>query len=211
MIDFKGVKIEWLGHASFRLTSGKVVYIDPFHLKTEEKADFILITHGHYDHCSIPDIRKIIKPDTIIIATPDCASKLTKLEHDNLKLIAPGDKIDLGEIIVETVPAYNLEKEFHPKMNDWVGYIITMSGARLYHTGDTDIIPEMKPIKTDVMMLPVGGTYTMDADEAARAASIIKPQLAIPMHYGDIVGKQSDAARFKEIADVKVEILKPSN
>lgn len=210
MIEFKGVKIEWLGHASFRLSSGKVVYIDPFHLQTDDKADIVLITHGHYDHCSISDVRRILKPDTTIVATPDCSSKLTKLEHDNLKLIAPGDKLVLGDIVVETVPAYNIGKEFHPKMNDWVGYILTMNGSKFYHTGDTDVIPEMKQIKTDVMMLPVGGTYTMNADEAARAASIIKPQLAIPMHYGDIVGKQSDAARFKEISDVKVEILLPS-
>ena len=207
MFELNKVKIEWLGHASFRISSDKVVYIDPFHLNQDGKADIILITHGHYDHCSISDINKILKPETIIFATPDCSSKLSKLETSKVQIITPNKKIAIGDITVETVPAYNPNKQFHPKTNEWIGYIVTINNTRIYHAGDTDLIPEMKTIKADVVLLPVGGTYTMNAQEAAQAANLIKPKVAIPMHYGDIVGTSKDAEKFKALCKVKVEIL----
>lgn len=203
--------IEWLGHASVRIKGGKIIYIDPYNLMTEEKADLILITHGHYDHFSISDINKIIKPDTKIFATPDCSSKLARIETAKVQIVSPNQRFTEGEVVIETVPAYNKNKEFHPITNDWVGYIITVSGKRIYHAGDTDFIPEMKNIKADIALLPVGGTYTMNAKEASMAANLIKPKIAIPIHYGSIVGKESDAQDFKEMCKVKVEILKSNS
>ena len=207
MFEFNNVKITWFGHASFKISNSKIIYIDPFHLSQNDKADIVLITHGHYDHCSIADINRILKPDTVIFATPDCSSKLRKIETNRVKLVEPSKKIQIGDIIIETVPAYNANKQFHPKINEWVGYIITINKTRIYHAGDTDIIPEMKNIKADIALLPVGGTYTMNAKEAAEAANLIKPKIAVPMHYGDIVGTEDDAKKFKSLCKVEVKIL----
>ncbi|MBW2971364.1 MBL fold metallo-hydrolase [Candidatus Woesearchaeota archaeon] len=208
MLELNGLKIEWLGHASVRITGNKVIYIDPFQLQgAQPGADLILITHGHYDHCSIADINKILKQDTVIFATPDCTSKLAKLEKNNLKLVEPNKSYSLGNVKLETVCAYNPTKQFHPKLNDWVGYIVTANGTRIYHAGDTDLIPEMQQIKADVALLPVGGTYTMDAQEAAQAANTIKPKIAVPIHWGSIVGDKATAEKFKKLSKVEVRIL----
>jgi len=202
------VKIDWLGHASFKITNKRVIYIDPYNIQADEKADIILITHSHYDHCSIEDIKGIVKDGTIIIIPPDCQSKLSGIQGINVHLAKPGKKIEAFGIIIEAVPAYNINKNFHEKSNEWVGYIINTDGKRIYHAGDTDFIPEMKELKEiDVALLPVGGTYTMDAAEAAKAANTIKPKVAVPMHYGSIVGSEKDAKRFKELCNVEVEIM----
>lgn len=198
--------LNWLGHASFKIAGEKIIYIDPYQLKGEnEKADIILITHSHFDHCSPPDIKKVQKSNTVIVATPDCKSDLS----GNIKTVKPGDKITVKGINVETVPAYNINKRFHPKSNNWVGYIVTVNSKRIYHAGDTDKIPVVGDIKADIVLLPIGGTYTMTAEEAADAANLIKPQLAIPMHFGSVVGSKSDAERFKSLCNVPVEILIP--
>jgi len=202
------VKIDWLGHASFKITNKRVIYIDPYNVPSEEKADIILITHSHYDHCSIEDVKGIVKDGTIIIIPPDCQSKLSGIQGINVYLAKPGKKIEAFGIIIEAVPAYNINKNFHEKSNEWVGYIINTDGKRIYHAGDTDFIPEMKEIKEiDIALLPVGGTYTMDASEAAKATNTIKPKVAVPMHYGSIVGSEKDAKRFKELCNVEVEIM----
>lgn len=202
------VKLDWLGHSSFKITNKKVIYIDPYNVPPDEKADIILITHGHSDHCSLEDIKGIVKDGTIILIPPDCQSKLSDIQGIDIHLVKPGKKIGAFGIIVEAVPAYNLNKNFHEKSNEWVGYIINTDGKRIYHAGDTDFIPEMKELKEiDVALLPVGGTYTMDAKEAAEAANTIKPKLAIPMHYGSIVGSEEDAKKFKELCNVEVEIM----
>ncbi|MCK4244708.1 MAG: MBL fold metallo-hydrolase [Candidatus Omnitrophica bacterium] len=195
--------IRWLGHASFKITDNKIIYLDPWKLADGEKADLILITHSHYDHCSREDITKIQKPETVIVAPADAASQLT----GNVKVAKTGDKITAAGIEIEVVCAYNSEKNFHPKAAGGVGYILTIEGKRIYHTGDTDLIPEMEGIKADVLLVPVGGTYTMDAREAAEAVKLIKPEIAIPMHYGDIVGSPEDAEEFKKLASCPVEIL----
>lgn len=198
--------IHWFGHDCFKITNDKVIYTDPFELKKKDKADIILITHSHYDHCSVEDVNKIQTPDTIIVATEDCKKNLS----GNIKIVKPGDKIEVKGINIEAVPAYNINKKFHPKENNWVGYIFTVNGKRIYIAGDTDHIPEMKTFRVDIALLPVSGTYVMTAEEAVRAALDIKPKIAIPMHYGSIVGSNSDAEKFaKELkGKMEVKILK---
>ncbi len=198
--------IHWLGHASFRLEGEVTVYIDPWKLSPNSpKADLILITHDHYDHCSPEDVAKIQKADTLIVTIPAAARKL----KGEVKTVKPGDKITVKGIEVEAVPAYNTDKPFHPKAAGHVGFIVTLGGKRIYHAGDTDFIPEMKNLKVDIALLPVSGTYVMTAEEAAKAADAIKPEVAIPIHYGEIVGSERDAERFKELTSVNVVILKP--
>jgi L-ascorbate metabolism protein UlaG (beta-lactamase superfamily) len=198
-------KIHWLGHDCFRIDAENVIYFDPLELKQgSAPADIILITHEHFDHCSPKDVAKIQKKGTVIVTTADCAKKLS----GETKIIKPGDAITVKGVKIEAVPAYNIDKKFHPKDKGWVGYIITVDGTRIYHAGDTDFIPEMKTIKTDIAFIPVSGTYVMTADEAVKAAEAMKPQVAIPMHYGSIVGSDKDAATFKQKCTVPVEILK---
>jgi L-ascorbate metabolism protein UlaG (beta-lactamase superfamily) len=190
--------IHWLGHAAFRIEDKSVqIYIDPFKLPANlPKADIIFITHAHYDHFSAEDIAKIKKDSTIIVATKDVTSKIGK----GTITVVPGQKYTVGNLKVLTVPAYNINKKFHPKVNNWVGYIITLSdGQKVYHAGDTDTIPEMNAVKTDIAMLPCGGTYTMTAQQAAEAANIFKPKVLIPMHWGDIVGSKEDAATVQKL------------
>ncbi len=206
-MDISGIKLDWLGHASVRINSDKIIYIDPYQIKGEVKADLILITHGHYDHCSIEDIQKIAKPTTIIVATTDCSSKFSgKVEVADVKLIESGQSINVIGVKIESVPAYNPKKQFHPKSNAWVGYIIEIKGKRIYHAGDTDLIPEMKKIKADIALLPIGGKYTMSPEEAAEAANIIKPEIAIPIHFGSIIGTKADAEKFKALCKCNVKI-----
>ncbi len=195
--------IHWLGHASVKITGEKVIFIDPWQLKESEPADLILITHSHHDHCSPEDVRKIQKKGTVIVATSDCKSKLS----GDVRIMAPGDHLDVGGLQVEAVPAYNIGKSFHPKANGWVGYIVTVNGTRIYHAGDTDQIPEMDTFKTDVALLPVGGKYTMTAQEAAEAAIAIGPKVAIPIHYARIIGSEDDAKRFQYLCKGKVEVV----
>jgi L-ascorbate metabolism protein UlaG (beta-lactamase superfamily) len=180
-----------------------VVYTDPFKIKKKDTADIILITHEHYDHCSPEDVKKIQGPDTVIVATADCAKNLT----GKVKIVRPGDKINVGGIDIEAVPSYNTNKKFHPKANDWVGYIFTVNGHRIYIAGDTDYIPEMKNFRVDIALLPVSGTYVMTAEEAIKAALDIKPKVAIPMHYGAIVGSREDAKKFADGLKGKIEVV----
>ena len=197
--------IEWFGQASIKIKGEKTIYIDPWKLKGEhEKADIVLVTHSHYDHLSPDDIAKLQKDDTVIVVPADGEAKLS----GDVRTVKPGDVVEIGGVKVEAVPAYNPNKEFHPKANNWVGYVITMGGKRYYHAGDTDFIPEMKELmEIDYAFLPVGGTYTMNAEEAAKAANLIKAKVTIPMHYGDIVGKKEDAEKFKSLVEGEVEIL----
>ncbi len=201
--------IFWLGHDSFRLKGEKVVYIDPWKLAAgAEKADVILVTHEHYDHFSPDDIAKISKPDTVIVAPQSVAAK----SNLKIKVVKPGDRITVNGIAIEVVPAYNPNKKFHPKSAGHVGYIVTLRGKRIYHTGDTDEIPEMAQIQCDIALTPVSGTYVMTAAQAAQVVNKLKPALAIPMHYGDadVVGTRKDAEEFKQLAQVPVEILEKS-
>ena len=196
--------IHWLGHDTFKITGAKTLYTDPFRLKRRDVADIILITHEHHDHCSPEDVIKIQGPDTVIIATADCAKKLS----GKIVTVRPGDKITAAGVSIEAVPAYNTDKQFHTKDRGWVGYIFTMNSRRIYLAGDTDHIPEMKTLRDiDIALLPVSGTYVMTADEAVKAALDIRPKLAIPMHYGSIVGSLTDAEIFAEKLRGKMEVI----
>ena len=205
------VIVKWLGHASFQIKADdKNIYIDPYEGEYAEKADLVLVTHSHFDHCDASKIEKVMKENTVIICPPECVSRLS----GNVKAIKPGEKIEVNGVIVEAVHAYNYKRfrspgnPFHPK-GFGNGYIITVGGKRIYHAGDTDFIPEMKDLKNiSLALLPSGGTYTMDNPEAAEAALAIKPEAVIPMHRWD-----SDPEVFRrkveESSDIKVILLNP--
>ncbi len=195
--------IHWLGHASFRLDGVVTVYIDPWKLHTTHPADVILVTHEHHDHLSLDDIARITKLDTVIVSPASCKGKL----RGDVRIIKPGQTLTVGEVKVHAVPAYNTNKPNHPREAGHVGYIVEMDGWRVYHAGDTDLIPEMADIACDVALLPVGGTYTMTAAEAAEALKVMQPEYAVPMHYGDVVGGPSDAEALRTLAPEGVEVV----
>ncbi len=210
------MKISWLGHDSFRIKNGKTIIIDPFKIRSvSDKADILLISHEHSDHLSLDDIKKVVNENTTIVTIPACKKELSSLKVKEIRVAKPGDKLKLGDVSIEVVPAYNLNKfrepgkVFHPKEDGKAGYIVGMKGLRIYHAGDTDAVPEMKGLKPDIALLPVSGTYVMTAEEAAEAAKMVEPKLAIPMHYGTIVGTERDAEKFKQLATCSVQILKP--
>lgn len=191
--------IEVLCHSSIRMNKEKRIYVDPFHIEENyQDADIILITHSHYDHFSEEDIEKVRKADTKIYVTEDYVENARQLGFSENKIIGvkPNQTYYEGNMEINTVPAYNVNKQFHPKENNWVGYILKIDGISYYIAGDTDITEENKKIKCDVAFVPVGGTYTMTAKEAAELINIIKPKVAIPIHYGDIVGTKEDATTF---------------
>ena len=195
-------KMTWLGHDVFRIDGSKTVYIDPYNIEPGAKADLVLVTHDHFDHCSPDDVEKIQQPETVIVTEKDAAQKLT----GNVKTLQPGDSLTIDDVKIEAVPAYNTNKDFHPKANDWLGFVLEMDEVRIYHAGDTDFIPEMKDLNVDIALLPVSGTYVMTADEAVTAALAINPGVAVPMHYGAIVGDSSDADAFKAKLEGKVDV-----
>ena len=195
-------KIKWLGHSSVKIEAGKIIYIDPWKIKNGQKADLILISHTHHDHLSPADIKKIQKEETVIIASSDAASQLS----GDVRVLKPGQEVTVHGITVQAIPAYNIGKAYHPKASQWIGFLLTVEGKTIYYGGDTDLIPEMQSIRADIVILPVGGTYTMTAKEAAEAVNLIRPEVAIPIHYGDIVGTLEDAIQFKGLCKIPVEI-----
>ncbi|HHT9153632.1 MAG TPA: MBL fold metallo-hydrolase [Candidatus Hypogeohydataceae bacterium YC40] len=213
MMKIDGITITWLGHDSMKIKAvvaptgaSRVIYIDPFRLKEKEAADIVLITHEHYDHCSPEDVAKIAKKDTVVIGTTDVTPRF----KGATRTIKAGDSVTIHGVTIEAVPAYNTNKKFHPRASGWVGYIINIGGKRVYHAGDTDHIPEMESLKDIyVALVPISGIYVMTAEEAAEAVNKIKPKVAVPMHYGSVVGTKADAERFKKLVKepVKVEIL----
>jgi len=196
-------KITWLGHDGFRIDAGKTIYFDPYQIEGGPKGDLILVSHEHFDHCSPEDVAKVQGPETVIVTEKDSAEKLT----GDVRVMKPGETLDLDGVKIRAVPSYNTDKDFHPKKKGWLGFIVEIEGIRVYHAGDTDFIPEMKGLEVDIALLPVSGTYVMGADQAVKAALAIKPKLAIPMHYGAIVGEEQDALNFQKALDGKIEVL----
>ena len=206
-------RFTWLKNAAYRWDGdGITVYIDPWGVGEDPpEADVIFITHGHYDHYSPEDIERVRTANTQIVAPRETADELS----GNVQAVAPGDTLEAGGIKAQAVPAYNIAEDRldkHPKSNGWVGYILQLGDTSYYHAGDTDHISEIESVPAQVAFLPVGGTYTMDASEAAGLARKMSPRLAVPMHYGFVAGTPADGERFQEEADpVKVEILTPQN
>ena len=192
--------IEVFTQSSIRIHAGiGNVYIDPFQMREEPKdADYILITHDHYDHFSPDDIRKVAGNRCTLIIPEKMQSKARVAEGtvDSIRTVAPGASYEIGELKIETIPAYNNLKPFHPKSAGWVGYILNLDGQRIYIAGDTDATKEAQSVRCDIALVPIGGTYTMNAKKAAELINQTRPAIAIPTHYGRIVGKKEDAAAF---------------
>lgn len=207
-------KIELFTQNSIRITSGAgKIYIDPFKIKDEpHDADFVLITHSHYDHYSPEDIEKVVNENTIMVVPESMSEEAGEMTDlvDMITTVEPDTHRDIKGLSIDAVPAYNNKKAFHPKNENWVGYILDVDGMRVYIAGDTDMTDDNRKITCDVAMVPVGGTYTMDAKEAAALINEIKPKIAIPVHYGTVVGSEEDAETFRSLveAPVAVEIKK---
>ncbi|NLT58070.1 MAG: MBL fold metallo-hydrolase [Clostridiales bacterium] len=199
----RGVKK--LSQAGVRFDKGAVLYVDPFGLLSEAgDATYILLTHAHHDHYSPADIRKVVKADTVFVVPPDLAGQIREeFGEVKIKEVAPGDILSLGRNGVEVLPAYNLDKPFHPRENNWVGYILRTDDGSYYLPGDTDVTPEFLQADADVFFVPIGGTYTMDVEQAAAAINQIRPKLVVPFHYGDLegVGRREDGERFLSLLD----------
>jgi len=203
-------RLNWLGHDSFRLDGPPVMYFDPVNLGSDPpKADLVLVSHEHYDHCSPDDVAKIGGPGTVVLASSSAAGRLP-----GARAVRPGDRLTVAGVEVEAVPAYNINKfrspgvPFHPKNAGHVGYVVTVEGVRLYFAGDTDEVPEMADIKCDIALLPVSGTYVMTVEEAVQAACTLQPQIVVPMHYGGDIGTPEDGPRFAALYEGQTNIPK---
>ena len=207
MID----NIEVFTQSSIRIKSSQgTIYLDPFQIKTEpHDADYILITHDHYDHFSVDDIKKIAKISTILVVPARMEDDAKELANDvaSIVTVKPGVYKEISGLEIETIPAYNTVKPFHPRRAEWVGYILRADGKRIYVAGDTGLTKEARQVKCDIARLPVGGTYTMDTRRAAELANTIKPEYVIPTHYGSIVGKQSDGQTFASLVKSPVKVV----
>ncbi len=199
------ILITWIGHASVKVAwEDTVIYVDPRTVSgTPQDATAVLVTHSHSDHYAPADIAKVRKADTRFLAPPDVVKA-----YGSGQSVAPGQTVEVGQVRVRAVPSYNINKTNHPKANNWLGFIIEIAGKRIYVAGDTDLIPEMQTLgNIDVAFLPAGGTYTMNATEAAEATKSIKPLLAIPYHWGSVVGTRADAERFAKLAACNVKVM----
>lgn len=204
-------RLHWLGHDSFRLDGPPVIYFDPWKLRGKlPKADLVLVSHEHADHCSPADVKKLGGPDTVVLAGGSAAEKLHGAQR-----VRPGDRLSVAGVEVEAVRAYNVDKfrspgvPFHPRYAGHVGYVVTVDGVRIYFAGDTDHIPEMADVACDVALLPVSGTYVMTVEEAAEAARVLSSPIVVPMHYGAGIGTADDGQLLAELYEGEVVVLQP--
>ena len=204
--------IEVFTQSSIRIKDGnRTIYMDPFQMTIEpHDADYILITHDHYDHFSPEDIEKAANNRTIMVVPEKMEKKAQEVSGMVKRIVPvkPGSCQEAEGLAFETIPAYNIVKPFHPKSAEWVGYILQIDGKRIYIAGDTDATKEAKAVRCDIALVPIGGTYTMDAKKAAELVNAIRPEVAIPIHYGSIVGKPSDGEVFAGYVEepIKVEL-----
>lgn len=204
---FENIKV--LGHSSIRIQDSVTIYIDPFDITgSPHDADIIFITHGHFDHFSLEDIAKIIKSETQFVLPETMSDKFGGSQFSGCAAlyVLPGRNYELSGVCFETVAAYNVGKPFHPKANGWVGYVLALPNGRCYIVGDSDDTPEAHSVSCDIALVPVGGTYTMDAQEAAVLVNHIRPRVAIPTHYGSVVGSAACGADFSRLVDSGVEV-----
>ena len=198
--------IEVLIHSSIKFSKDIIIYFDPYKInKDYHDADIIFITHSHYDHYSPLDIKKVIKDNTIIVCPEDVKEELLKLDIKNIIEVVPNKDYEVLNIKFKTIPAYNINKNFHPKENNWVGYLVNYNNVKYYIAGDTDITEENKNIICDVAFVPIGGTFTMDYKEAANLINEIQPKIAVPTHYGLIVGNKDDGIKFSKLLNNSIE------
>ncbi len=214
MFKFNNVEINWYGHDTFTISNYKTICIDPYKLKKPIHADIILISHNHFDHLSIDDLKIVANDNSIIISSIECIDQISDIRHKEIIGLMPNDETIVYGIKIKAIPAYNInkinpdtKKPFHPKNDNKIGFIINIKDVSIYHIGDSDVIPEMNSVKTDILLVPVSGTYVMNVQEAVLAIDKIRPKIAIPMHYGTIVGTISDAYDLKKTVktcDVKI-------
>ena len=196
-------------HSSIRLGGEQTLYFDPFHMQDEpHDADIVFITHDHYDHLSPEDIARVRKADTVFVLPASCQASAEKNGLDNCVYLIPGDRTEVKGVPVEAVAAYNSLKPFHPKKNGWLGYVVTVEEQRVYVAGDTDENKDNLAVKCDIALVPAGGTYTFDAKHAARFVNKLRPAVAIPTHYGDIVGDAADGDAFAGAVDAGIAVVK---
>lgn len=204
-------RIEVFTHSSIRIKGNSTtIYVDPFKIREEfHDADYVFVTHQHYDHFSIEDILKVATADTILVVPESMVDDAREIERSVKEIVTvrPGENKDIAGLSVEAVHAYNNIKPFHPKRAEWVGYVLTVDDKRIYIAGDTGLTKESREVKCDIAMVPIGGTYTMDAKKAAELINVIKPEVAIPIHYGSVVGKPSDAAHFADLVKEPVKVV----
>ena len=203
-------EVQVLTHSSIRIAENQIVYFDPFHVEGEpHDADIICVTHDHFDHYSPEDLAKVKNAATILVCPKTMEDLLSNsgISEEFTELVAPGDELEINGVRIQAVPAYNVGKQFHPKANQWVGYLVTMNDVTYYIAGDTDINEDVKKVRCDAALLPVGGTYTMTAEEAAELAEMIHPKAAIPTHYGSVAGKAEDGQIFADLLKDKINVI----
>ena len=200
------MQIEVLNHASIKITSDKIYYFDPYKIdKKMNDADYIFITHDHYDHFDYNSIKNVINENTMLIV-PACLEEKVKEITNNYTIVYPSCKYEIEKLNFDTVPSYNIGKSFHLKEMNYVGYIVNIKNNKVYVMGDTDVIDEIKDISCDICFVPIGGTYTMNYKEASDYINRINPKEVIPIHYGSIVGNRDLGLKFSELVNSNINV-----